>query len=938
MSKPKPTLDPDALVAGLQDLSLGSRKNQQETLDGCPPRPGYGQAGKAINVSANMFMARFKGQGATVNHYDVEMKPVVKTTGQKKPRPLLQKIWNQLVKEAPAGDLKKALDAAAYDQVKSFYTPFGIPMSGDKLEIVIALKEDDNDNGDEEKRRWKIVIKFAQKVDLDTIIDYCEGNRQSEQARAMMLVAIQAMNVLFRQDPASRFAMSGAAGRRFFTEEGGVPLSNGGVLYKGFQQSFRWTSAKFPALQIDTAYSAFVEPGPLPEVAAKLLGLGGGGGGGGRGRGFDRGRGGRGFDRGGSRGGRGGGAVPSTFTGPAPSIQELNLSQIRRLNEILRAAKFKVTHRKSSRVFSLGKITTRSTDQLKFNLRGRDGAQDRSVSVAQYFKETYNVTVTKPRLPCVEYGKGNFVPMEFVRLEPFNSIPMLRITAEQTAEIIKQAAKPPPEREAAINAWRQRLNYSNLPKLKAWGVEVKPSMMSIPARVLNPPNIFYGGSKSIRANFGSWNMKGIKFTKPGRPLKSWSIVSFDQYCGVSDLVCKSVATVPWAHPKHPGCPVENKRPACVQMNPNAGGPSAGIKAGLQEGARQAFIASKLNPQLILVIMPRKDVQMYQQIKSIAVLTAFKPIVTQCLQAQKIKSDRGLDQYCGNVAMKVHSKLGGLTHQVQHQIDKNVMMIGADVSHPPPKHGAIPPSIAVTVCAVNGENNKFVPAIRLQEGRVRVETYSLIAPSALIRSHDPSEIISDLENMIYDHITTFEKNMKTKPQKILFFRDGVSEGQYSHCVELEVATIKKATRRFKGYSPKVTFVICAKRHAMRFFAQNDGDRDRTGNLPPGTIVDSQVTSPMVHDFYLQAHAGLQGTARPTHYVVVADENKLVPVAYYADIVADKVRSWVYSDDSDDSSVAPSTTGSGPRENMTFDPLRLKKRIEADADFNNVAWYM
>ncbi|WVQ98061.1 hypothetical protein IAU59_005183 [Kwoniella sp. CBS 9459] len=899
MSKTKPTLNPDALVAGLQDLSLGSRRNQQETLDGCPPRPGYGKAGKAINVSANMFMARFKGQGATVNHYDVEMNPKVKTTGQKKPRPLLQKLWNQTVHELPVGDTKKALEAAAYDQVKSFYTPYDIPMAGDKLELEITLKEDGEDSSDDDKRRWKITIQFAQKIDLDTIIGYCEGNPQSEQARAMMLVAIQAMNVLFRQDPASRFAMSGAAGRRFFTEEGGVPLSNGGVLYKGFQQSFRWTSAKFPALQIDTAYSAFVEPGPLPEIAARLLGLGGGGGGGG----------------------------------------ELNPSQTRRLNEILRAAKFKVTHRRTNRVFSMLKITTQTADQLKFSLRGKDGAPDRSISVAQYFKETYNVTVTKPRLPCVQYGKGNFVPMEFVKLEPFNSIPMLRITADQTAEIIKQAAKPPPEREAAINAWRQRLNYNNLPKLKAWGVEVKPSMMSIPARVLNPPNILYGNSKSIRANFGSWNMKGIKFTKPGRTLKSWAIVSFDQYCTVSDM--QKFARYFTDQLDVYGCPVDNKKPICIHSNPNQGGPLAGIHAGLQDAAKQSYLATKINPQIILVIMPRKDVQMYQQIKSIAAEGLHKPVVTQCLQAQKIKQERGLDQYCGNVAMKVHSKLGGLTHQVQHQIEKNTMMIGADVSHPPPKGGAIPPSIAVTVCAVNGENNRFVPAIRLQEGRV--------------------EIISDLENMMYDHLLTFEKNMKAKPEKILFFRDGVSEGQYAHCVEREVDAIKKATHRFKGYNPKITFVICAKRHAMRFFAQNDGDRDRTGNLPPGTIVDSQVTSPMVHDFYLQAHAGLQGTARPTHYVVVADENKytadklqqlvntlcysyaratrsvsLVPVAYYADIVAEEVRSWVYTDDSEDASVAPSTTGSGPRESMTFDPLRLKKRIEADTDFNNVAW--
>ena len=36
--------------------------------------------------------------------------------------------------------------------------------------------------------------------------------------------------------------------------------------------------------------------------------------------------------------------------------------------------------------------------------------------------------------------------MEFVRLVEFNSIPMLRLTGDQTAAMIKVAAKPPPER------------------------------------------------------------------------------------------------------------------------------------------------------------------------------------------------------------------------------------------------------------------------------------------------------------------------------------------------------------------------------------------------------------------------------------------------------------------------------------------------------------
>lgn len=51
--------------------------------------------------------------------------------------------------------------------------------------------------------------------------------------------------------------------------------------------------------------------------------------------------------------------------------------------------------------------------------------------------------------------------------------------------------------------WRAKLKYENLPKVKAWGVEVNTQMMKIEARVLNAPAITYGGGKTLRAAFGS---------------------------------------------------------------------------------------------------------------------------------------------------------------------------------------------------------------------------------------------------------------------------------------------------------------------------------------------------------------------------------------------------------------------------------------------------
>jgi eukaryotic translation initiation factor 2C len=80
-----------------------------------------------------------------------------------------------------------------------------------------------------------------------------------------------------------------------------------------------------------------------------------------------------------------------------------------------------------------------------------------------------------------------------------------------------------------------------------------------------------------------------------------------------------------------------------------------------------------------------------------------------------------------------------------------------------------------------------------------------------------------------------------------------------------------------------------------------------------VVDTDIVHPIEFDFYLQSHAGLLGTSRPAHYVVLLDENRfspgelqdftyklcrlqarctqsmsMVPAAFYAHIVATRPR--------------------------------------------------
>jgi eukaryotic translation initiation factor 2C len=109
-----------------------------------------------------------------------------------------------------------------------------------------------------------------------------------------------------------------------------------------------------------------------------------------------------------------------------------------------------------------------------------------------------------------------------------------------------------------------------------------------------------------------------------------------------------------------------------------------------------------------------------------------------------------------------------------------------------------------------------------------------------------------------------------PSRVVYYRDGVSEAQYKHVLEQEVADMKHLfTQMNPAVQPKFTVIICAKRHHIRFFPLA-GQGDRNGNPNPGTLVETGCTHPFEFDFYLAAHSAIKGTARPVHYHVIKNE--------------------------------------------------------------------
>jgi hypothetical protein len=65
-----------------------------------------------------------------------------------------------------------------------------------------------------------------------------------------------------------------------------------------------------------------------------------------------------------------------------------------------------------------------------------------------------------------------------------------------------------------------------------------------------------------------------------------------------------------------------------------------------------------------------------------------------------------------------------------------------------------------------------------------------------------------------------------------------QGQYDKVIKEELPEIFKAFKRIDPkqpkYHPKLSIIICGKRHHARFYPTTDENADKNGNTRPGTV--------------------------------------------------------------------------------------------------------
>lgn len=574
-------------------------------------------------------------------------------------------------------------------------------------------------------------------------------------------------------------------------------------------------------------------------------------------------------------------------------------------SKAIRGVKVSITHRPGvKRSYRVNGLTKTSAQDTFFT--DDDGKR---VSIVQYFQQAYKLRLRYPKLPCLHVGapqKKNYLPMEVCHIMGGQKCPR-KVTDNQVANMIKFTCTPPDQRKRSVEQKFLEAGFSRDPTLKAFGLDVEPRMVETTGRQLPPPTIEYSGGARENPRDGAWNMRGKKFNKPAQ-LTSWAVISMAdaRYCNQASIEQFFKAVMAQMGQLGMRCPPKVPPVLLKQRREDS------VRGMFQAAVKAATQTFKTTPQIIWMINPRMDAQTYGELKLMSDSEAGMGILSQCMLSKHIP--KCSPQYIANILMKVNTKLGGMNGIISGPLpivsQSRTIIFGADVTHPSPMDKTRP-SVAAVTASMDANFIRHTSSIRAQGHRV--------------------EQITNLKEMVIELMGQFYRQTRGKPERIVFYRDGVSEGQFHMVLNYEVTAIREACQALEvGYLPPITFVIVQKRHHTRLFPDNSKDADRSGNVKAGTVVDTGICHPIENDFYLMSHAGLQGTSRPTHYHVLlneigfsADELQMltyklcytfarctrsvsmVPSAYYSHLVAFRARFFLVDGSDTASTVSGST---------------------------------
>jgi len=491
-------------------------------------------------------------------------------------------------------------------------------------------------------------------------------------------------------------------------------------------------------------------------------------------------------------------------------------------------------------------------DDIDWNKKPADKFQRHDgseVSYVQYYKERYGITIKDANQPLIISMPTKQEQRRYGRTEPILLIPeicnMTGLSDDQRANFklmkaVGEYTRPGPgARFQALKKFAEAVASKAKigEELKDWGLEIDPNPVRFNARTLEPekilqatgrPQLSYGLDN---ADWGS-QFRNFKMFNSGPGCHKWVLIVSERDSAEGNEFAKALEKSSVGM----GFPMKPPKPMVIKDNRTAAFVDAVNKA------------ADMSPQMIMTVIPNNKGDAYHAIKKI--LCVDRPIPSQVITGTLLKKPKGMMSVATKVAIQMAAKLGAEPWGVNMPL-KDAMVIGYDSYHDSNQRGL---AVGAVVATTNQAMTRYT--------------------SMTTMHRNDEELLNQMKVCVTQAIRKYRETNQRDPSRIIFYRDGVGEGQIQYVKETEVEAIKSVFKD-QGLSPQLAFIVVSKRISNKFFQWNNGGGGQLVNPPSGSVVDDVVTLPERYDFYLVSQSVRQGTVNPTSYNIIENQTQFTP---------------------------------------------------------------
>lgn len=478
----------------------------------------------------------------------------------------------------------------------------------------------------------------------------------------------------------------------------------------------------------------------------------------------------------------------------------------------------------------------------------------------EYYKMRYNLTIRDKKQPLlvsrpteknIRSGQNEFIMLipELSRATGLNDhMKNNRMLMRSIADHTRLAPEPRIQR---LLAFHKRLDGAKASReiLDTWNLMLQPKLCEVFGRILPTENICFGNNRKYKCE------KNADWTKEFRSnsmfvqkeLKRWYVIvpqRFSRDCMEFIRMIRQTAN---------SMRMNIAEPRVMEM-PDDRNPSY---------ASAIETACNSDPQMLAIIVANDNAERYSCIKKKCIID--RGIPSQVLNLRTITPKQGkpgggggLMSVATKVAIQINAKLLGAPWMIEIPM-AGLMTVGFDVCH-----------------SARDSLKSYGALVATMDLRQSTSYFS-----AVTEHLKGQELSNDIVLNMNKALKKYRETHGALPERILFFRDGVGDGQLQQVVDNEITSLKiKLDQIYESAGIergcRLAFIVVSKRINTRFFMNGQ-------NPPPGLVVDDVVTLPERYDFFLVSQSVRQGTVSPTSYNIIHDTmgfdaNKLQILAY------------------------------------------------------------